>query len=162
MLRWFAPRVIYDMQAFRTSHAVTLVPAGAACGVGERDKLEETSVQLLTPYFFLLLWGQNQKTGYIVAFLLGEIYLHSVFSLSGKKLTLRVMFLLLCQEAVPCVWTGCCTCLEDTIQEAIQISSTCWIQGLRTEYYTGKELTAKEFLHHQRTNSVSGYIKTSE
>ena len=35
------------------------------------------------------------------------------------------MFLLLCQEAVPCVWTGCCTCLEDTIQEAIQIRLVC-------------------------------------
>lgn len=40
-------------------------------------------------------------------------------------------------------------------------SSTCWIQGLQTECYSGKELIAKEFLHRQRTNLVSGYIKTS-
>ncbi|KAK7835952.1 hypothetical protein U0070_004043 [Myodes glareolus] len=39
--------------------------------------------------------------------------------------------------------------------------STCWIQGLQTECYSGKELIAKEFLHRQRTNLVSGYIKTS-
>lgn len=42
---------------------------------------------------------------------------------SGKKSTLKVTFLLRCQEAVLCVWTGCCTCLEDTTQEATQIRS---------------------------------------
>lgn len=50
---------------------------------------------------------------------LWETYL--TLFLLGEKSTLKVTFLLPCLGAVLCVWTGCCTCLEDTIPEAIQI-----------------------------------------
>lgn len=79
----------------------------------------------------------------------------------GRKSTLKVTFPRLCLGAALCAWTGCCTCLVGTIPEAIQTSSTCWIRGLQTEGYSGKGSTAKESLHHQRTNLASGCIKTS-